>query len=177
VFSIVELAKLTRDLRAALDVVGSGEGAYGVGDLTEFCVGGPDANLRMKSHLARFLPGVSISPYAPDSQRSLSIIASDQEFLREPSSREYALLAKVKLADGVRPLFLICGQTAITNRAAAAYLRDNYHKISSNHGTVNRWCIVLCVVDRAVYGHRMTEQVADLSASAFSALVTAENQA
>ena len=28
-------------------------GTYGVGDLTEFCVGGPTANVRMQSHLAR----------------------------------------------------------------------------------------------------------------------------
>ena len=69
VFSIVELAKLMRDLRADLDVVGSGEGAYGVGDCTEFCVGGPTANVRMQSHLARFLPGVSILSFTPDSPR------------------------------------------------------------------------------------------------------------
>lgn len=70
VFSIVELAKLMRDLRADLDVVGSDEGSYGVGDRTEFCVGGPKANVRMKSHLARFLPGVSIRSSAPDPPKS-----------------------------------------------------------------------------------------------------------
>jgi hypothetical protein len=36
VFSMVELAKLMPDLTADLDVVGSGEGTYGVGDVTEF---------------------------------------------------------------------------------------------------------------------------------------------
>jgi hypothetical protein len=76
VFSIVELAKLIRDLRADLDVVGSGEGTYGVGDLTEFCVGGPTANVRMQSHLARFLPGVSIHSFAADSPRSAAIIVA-----------------------------------------------------------------------------------------------------
>src|SRR6266705_298380 len=62
VFSIVELAKLMRDLRADVDVVAAGEGTYGVGDLTEFCVGGPAANTRMRSHLARFLPGYRSFP-------------------------------------------------------------------------------------------------------------------
>jgi hypothetical protein len=62
VFSIVELAKLMRDLRADVDVVAAGEGTHGVGDLTEFCVGGPAANTRMQSHLARFLPGYRSFP-------------------------------------------------------------------------------------------------------------------
>jgi hypothetical protein len=101
----------------------------------------------------------------------------DATFLREPDSREYALLAKVKPPDSGRPLFLICGQTAITNRAAASYLRDNYRKISSAHGTTDRWCIVLRVVAPSVYSHQMTELAADASASAFSLLIAAEGQA
>lgn len=173
VFSIVELAKLMRDLRADLDVVGSGEGAYGVGDLTEFCVGGPTANVRMQSHLARFLPGVSILSFTPDSPRSAAIVTAGQEFLRERDSREYVLVARVKAPDGGRPLFLICGQTGITNRAAAAYLRDNYRTISSVHGAGENWCVVLRVVAPAVYGHQMTELAADLSGSAFAALTAA----
>ncbi len=80
-FSIVELAKLMRDLRADADVVGSGEGAYGVGDLTEFCVGGPAANMRMQSHPARFRPGVSVLSYAPGSEKPAAIITAGREFL------------------------------------------------------------------------------------------------
>lgn len=169
VFSIVELAKLMRDLRADLDVVGSGEGTYGVGDLTEFCVGGPTANLRMQSHLARFLPGVSVLSYAPGSGKPAAIVTAGREFLRERDTREYVLVAKVRLPDGGKPLFLICGQTGITNRAAASYLRDNYHRISSVHGDRENWCVVLCVVAPPVYGYQMTELTADVSASVFSA--------
>ena len=174
VFSIVELAKLMRDLRADLDVVGSGEGTYGVGDVTEFCVGGPTANVRMQSHLARFLPGVSIRSYASDSQKSGAIVAAGQEFLRERDSREYVLVAKARPPDRGQPLFLICGQTGITNRAAASYLRDNYRSISSAHGAGENWCVVLRVVAPSVYGHQMTELAADVSASAFSALAAAD---
>jgi hypothetical protein len=169
VFSIVELAKLMRDLRADLDVVSSVEGTYGVGDLTEFCVGGPTANVRMQSHLTRFLPGVSILPFASESPKSAAIVAAGQEFLRERDVREYVLVAKVRPADGGHPLFLICGQTGITNRAAASYLRDNYRAIASGHGTGENWCVVLRVVAPAVYGHQMTELAADVSAGAFSA--------
>ncbi len=177
VFSIVELAKLMRDLRADLEVVGSDEGTYGVGDLTEFCVGGPTANVRMQSHLARFLPGVSIRSYAPDSQKSAAIVAAGLEFLRERDSREYVLVAKVRLPDRGQPLFLICGQTGITNRAAASYLRDNYRRISSVHGAGENWCVVLRVVAPSVYGHQMTELAADVSTSAFSALAAANGPA
>jgi hypothetical protein len=169
VFSIVELAKLMRDLRADLDVVGSGEGTYGVGDVTEFCVGGPTANVRMQSHLGRFLPGVSIRSFAADSPKSAAIVAAGREFLRERDSREYVLVAKVRPSDGGHPLFLICGQTGITNRAAASYLRDNFRRISSAHGAGENWCVVLRVVAPSVYGHQMTELAADVSASAFAA--------
>ena len=75
----------------------------------------------------------------------------------------------MRLPDGGKPLFLICGQTGITNRAAASYLRDNYRRISSVHGVRENWSVVLCVVAPSVYGHQMTELAADVSASAFSA--------
>jgi hypothetical protein len=172
VFSIVELAKLMRDLRADLDVVSSDEGSYGVGDLTEFCVGGPSANMRMKSHLTHFLPGVTVLSYAPDSHKPATIAVGAEEFLREPDAREYVLVAKVRVADNGRPLFLVCGQTGITNRAAAAYLRDNYRRISSTHGDRENWCLVLRVLAPSVYGYQMTEVAADVSASAFPARVT-----
>jgi hypothetical protein len=177
VFSIVELAKLMRDLRADLDVVGSDEGTYGVGDHTEFCVGGPTANVRMQSHLARFLPGVSIRSAPPDSPDSGAIVTAGQEFLRERDSREYVLVARVRPPGRGQPLFLICGQTGITNRAAASYLRDSYRRISSAHGSGENWCIVLRVVAPSVYGHQMTELAADVSAAAFSAPATAQNPA
>ena len=177
VFSIVELAKLMRDLRADLDVVGSGEGAYGVGDVTEFCLGGPAANIRMQSHLARFLPGVSVLSYAPGAQEPAAIVAAGQEVLRERDAREYVLVAKVRLPDGGQPLFLICGQTSITNRAAASYLRDNYRRISSVHGNRENWCVVLRVVAPSVYGHQMTELAADVSASVFSVRAAADGSA
>jgi hypothetical protein len=168
VFSIVELAKLMRDLKADLDVVGSDEGTYGVGDLTEFCVGGPTANMRMQSHLARFLPGVSVLSYAPQEQKPAAIIVGSQEFLRERDSREYVLVARLRLPEGGKPLFLICGQTGITNRAAASYLRDNYRRISAVHGDAENWCVVLRVVAPSVYGHQMAELAADVSVSAQS---------
>lgn len=144
-----------------------------VGLITSLISGASVANVRMQSHLARFLPGVSIHSYAPDSQKSAAIVAGGREFLRERDSREYVLVAKVRLPDGGHPLFLICGQTGITNRAAASYLRDNYRRISSAHGARESWCVVLRVVAPSVYGHQMTELAADVSGSAFSALAAA----
>jgi hypothetical protein len=79
----------------------------------------------------------------------------------------------VRLPDGGHPLFLICGHTGITYRAAASYLRDNYRRISSVHGARESWCVVLRVVAPSVYGHQMTELAADVSESAFSALAAA----
>ena len=80
-------------------------------------------------------------------------------------------------AAGTGTLFLICGQTGITNRAAASYLRDNYRQISPVHGAGENWCVVLRVLAPSVYGHQMTELAADVSASAFSALAAADGPA
>jgi hypothetical protein len=120
--------------------------------------------------MARFLPGISVRSAPPDSSDSGAIVTVGQEFLRERGSREYVLVARVRPPGGGRPLFLISGQTGITNRAAASYLRDRYTEISSAHGAGENWCIVLRVIAPSVYGHQMTELAADLSASAFSAL-------
>ncbi len=47
----------------------------------------------MQSHLARFLPGISIRSFAADSPKSAATVAGGQEFLRERDSREYVLVA------------------------------------------------------------------------------------
>jgi hypothetical protein len=96
-------------------------------------------------------------------------VVGGKEFLRERDSREYALLAKIRSLDGGHPLFLIFGQTGITNRAGASYLRENFRAISSAHGAGENWCVVLCVVAPSVYGHEMTELAADVSSTAFAA--------
>ena len=127
----------------------------------------------MQSHLARFLPGVSIHSSPPDSPDAGAIVTAGQEFRRERDSREYVLVAKVRPPGGGHPLFLICGQTAITNRAAASYLRDRYREISSVHGAGGSWCIVLRVVAPSSYGHQMTELAADVSVSTFPGLTVA----
>lgn len=89
VAAVAALAKLTRDLRADLDVAGSGEGTYGAGDLTEFCVGGPAANARMQSHLVHFLPGVSVLSFDPHAPTSNAIVIAGRQFLRERDSVEH----------------------------------------------------------------------------------------
>ena len=174
-FSIVELAKLMRDLRADLDVAGADERAFGVGDVTEFCVGGPAANVRMRSHLARFLPGVTVTSASASSPVPSVIAVGGQEFVREPGSRDYVLVARLSPPGGRRPLFLICGQTAIANRAAASYLRDRYRAITSAHDAGENWCVILRVLAPGIYGHHLAEFAADLSASAFSRAAATES--
>jgi hypothetical protein len=129
----------------------------------------------MQSHLARFLPGVSVRSAPPDSPDPGAIVAAGQEFRRERDSREYVLVARVRPPGGGHPLFLICGQTAITNRAAASYLRERYGEISSAHGAGGSWCIVLRVVAPSIYGHQMTELAADVSVSTFPSLTAARD--
>ncbi|WP_420852675.1 hypothetical protein [Saccharomonospora piscinae] len=172
VAAVVELAAIARECGAAVVLKVQGQNALFDGDATtatEFCVGGPDANTRMAAHLATFLPGVSMDRYA-DVGVALTLRVGERVFTRTPREAEYVLLAKVPGGGrGGRPLFVVCGQTAVTNRAAARYLSDNYPTLVSRYGVDSRFCLMLEIVRPPVYGGRLVRECGDLTAAAFTA--------
>src|SRR5690606_8315146 len=65
VAAIVEIATVARECRANVVLKVQGQNVLFDDTLhsaTEFCVGGPEANTRMKAHLATFLPGADDGP-------------------------------------------------------------------------------------------------------------------
>jgi hypothetical protein len=172
VYALLEVGSLADELGCTVSVQSSDELREGVGDRTEFCIGGPDSNARAAAHLVAFVPGVTFRPYS-DAREPLGIVVGDQRFVREPDKREYALVAKFRPPNAANPVFLICGQTAITNRAAIHFVKDQYSTLRRSLASVDRFSLIVRVTAPDVYGHKMVELQEDVTATAFAPGTTA----
>lgn len=77
------------------------------------------------------------------------------------------LLARLTAAQrrDARPVFLFCGQRAITNQAATRYLARNHERLHRKHGN-NSFVLLLKVVNSQAYGPDVVELVADVTRAA-----------
>ena len=73
--------------------------------------------------------------------------------------------------DQSRPVFLFCGQTAITNQAATRYLARNHERLARKYGD-NSFVLLLKVVNSHAYGPDVAELVADVTRAAQTPLPT-----
>ncbi|MFE5887986.1 hypothetical protein ACWCQZ_37540 [Streptomyces sp. NPDC002285] len=173
VFALLELAALIKDCSAHAQIIPHDAARQGFGERTEFCVGGPASNRRMTAHLASLLPGVRVNVDAePGPDRGALQIGSER-YRVEVGKEEYALLARLTVGEsqGPRPVFLFCGQTAITNQAATRYLARNHERLTRKHGT-GSFVLLLKVVNSQAYGPDVVELVADVTRAAQAPLPT-----
>lgn len=166
VSAAVELAVLAKSSDVEPTIVLHHETIEGVGAQVEFCIGGPTSNQRTAAHLRWLLPGVSQDSYQEDPE-GLTLRVGSRVFRREPGTYEYVLVARIFVPDRRHPLFLVCGQTANTNHAAARYLVQQQDRLFAQYGGAARFCLVLRVVDRDAYGSNFVELVADVTGQAF----------
>ena len=99
-------------------------------------MGGPASNRRMAAHMHSLLPGVRVNAEPePGPDRGAFQIGSER-YRMEPGRTEYVLLARLTAGQGeeARPVFLFCGQRAITNQAATRYLARNHERLARKHG-------------------------------------------
>ncbi|MFE9401121.1 hypothetical protein ACFYNY_05020 [Streptomyces sp. NPDC006530] len=165
VFALLELASLIKDCGAHAQIIQHDLAQQGFGERTEFCLGGPYSNRRMAAHLVSLLPGVTMNVDAePGPDRGAFQIGSERYRL-ENGVVEYVLLARVAPAPDSRPVFLFCGQSAITNQAATRYLARNAEKLARKHGN-GSFCLLLKVVNSHAYGPDVVELVADVTRAA-----------
>jgi hypothetical protein len=171
VHALLELSALIKDCGAHLHVVTQETAQQGFGERTEFCVGGPGSNRRMAAHMAAMLPGVrvNIDP-EPGPDRGAFQIGGER-YRMDPGVTEYVLLARLTAGDRreARPVFLFCGQRAITNQAATRYLARNHERLSRKHGT-SSFVLLLKVINSQAYGPDVVELVADVTRAATTAL-------
>ncbi|TNM31603.1 hypothetical protein [Streptomyces sedi] len=167
VLALMELSAVVRDSGATAQLV-SGEGAQqSLGERTEFCLGGPVANRRTAAHLASLLPGVLVDTEAEGPDRGALHIGSERYRL-EPGVTEYVLLARLTAGEGERPVFLACGQRAVTHQAATRHLARHHARLARKHGTSGTFCLLLKVVNSQAYGADVVETVADVTKAATS---------
>ncbi|MFF7647547.1 hypothetical protein [Streptomyces canus] len=174
VFALLELSALIKDCGAHAEVITQDAARQGFGERTEFCVGGPTSNRRMMAHIAAMLPGVlvKVDPSEPGPIRMTYQIGSER-YLLEKGVAEYVLLARLTAGQPglTRPVFLFCGQTAITNQAATRYLARNHERLYRKYGN-NSFVLLLKVVNSQAYGPDVAELVADVTRAAQTPLPT-----
>lgn len=122
-------------------------------------------NNRVGQTLAARLPGVTVDTTA--SREIPAIVAGGQEFRRCRGEQDYALVAKFTPPGSARPVFLISGQTALSNRGAVHFLKRGYPSLFKSLESVDRFCIVVRVAATGTYGYQAADLAADLSATAF----------
>ncbi|MEW2113964.1 hypothetical protein AB0945_02000 [Streptomyces sp. NPDC005474] len=167
VFALLELAALIKDCNAHAQVVAHDATQQGFGERTEFCVGGPASNRRMLAHLQSLLPGVRVNvDTEPGPDRGAFQIGTERYRL-EAGKGEYVILARLTAGQSreARPVFLFCGQRAITNQAATRYLARNHERLARKHGG-NSFALLLKVVNSQAYGPDVVEVVTDITRAA-----------
>lgn len=162
----VELAMLAGELGCQVTVE-SGDFRGGNGDHTEFCVGGPlGSNARTAGHLAAHLPGVTIHPYSTR-EDSVAIAVGGEQYRFDRGNQAYALVAKFTPQESSRSVFLVCGQSAVSNQAAIHFLRREYQQVARQLASVERYCILIKASGIGTYDFHRAELVGDVTAAAF----------
>ncbi|MET8682605.1 hypothetical protein ABZV77_00115 [Streptomyces sp. NPDC004732] len=173
VFALIELAAVIKECGAHAQVVAHDAAQQGFGERTEFCVGSPVANRRMAAHMHSLLPGVRVNTEPePIPDRGAFQIGSERYRL-EAGLTEYVLLARLTADQGqeARPVFLFCGQRAVTSQAATRYLARHHEKLARKHGN-NSFVLLLKVVNSQAYGPDVVELVADVTRAAQTPIPT-----
>ena len=165
VFALLELSALIKDCHANARVVAHDGAQQGFGERTEFCLGGPASNRRMAAHLASLLPGVRVNTDGEPGPDRGSFRIGGENYRLEKGQSEYVLLARLTVGRDARPVFLFCGQRAITNQAATRYLARHHERLARKYGT-GSFVLLLKVVNSQAYGPDVVELVADVTRAA-----------
>ncbi|MFJ5552024.1 hypothetical protein [Streptomyces sp. NPDC093225] len=164
-FALLEISALIKDCGATVQIVVHDTARQGFGDRTEFCVGGPVSNTRTAAHLTSMLPGVRVDLSTEAGPDRGAIVVGGEPYRWEKDSLEHVLLARLATPEGGRPVFLISGQTAVSNQAAARYLARHHETLARKYGD-RPFCLLLKVINSAAYGPDVTELVADVTEAA-----------
>ncbi|MEV7521943.1 hypothetical protein [Streptomyces sp. NPDC091371] len=164
-FALLEISALIKDCGANVQIVTHDTARQGFGERAEFCVGGPSSNARTVAHLASMLPGVRILINTESGPDRGAITVGGETYRWEKGQVEYVLLARLTTGQGSRPVFLLSGQTAISNQAAARYLAKDHRALARKYGG-DSFCVLLKVINSDAYGPDVTELVADVTSAA-----------
>lgn len=166
VLALVSVASLAQRLGNVISVLPDDESRERHGSCSEICIGGPRSNARTEAHLATALPGVIVRPLSNRRDSSAFIVAGNRHLL-DHGKVDHALVARFPAGEAKHPVLLVCGQSAIANRAAVAYLMDNHRSLAQHVADVDRFCLLLRVESAKTFGVEATSLVADVTDAAF----------
>ncbi|MFI5638508.1 hypothetical protein ACIA8H_13935 [Streptomyces goshikiensis] len=164
-FALLEISALIKDCGANLQIVSHDGVRQGFGERAEFCVGGPAANVRTAAHLASMLPGVRVDLTTEAGPDRGSIQVGGEAYRWQKGQVDHVLLARLTTVPGTRPVFLISGQTAISNQAGARYLARHHEELARRYGK-DSFCVVLKVNNSDAYGPDVVDLLADVTRQA-----------
>ncbi|RSS83235.1 hypothetical protein [Streptomyces sp. WAC06614] len=164
-FALLEISALIKDCGASVQIVTHEDARQGFGERGEFCVGGPASNARTAAHLSSMLPGVRVDTGSEPGPERGAITVGGETYRWDKGTVEHVLLARLTTREGARPVFLLAGQTAVSNQAAARYLARHHERLAATYKD-RPFALVLKVVNSRAYGPDVTELVADVTAAA-----------
>lgn len=169
VSALLELSALIKDCGARPRIVQHDTARQGLGEVAEFCIGGPYSNRRMAAHLSNLLPGLTMNVESqPQEDRGMFTVGGET-YRAVWGVAEYVVLARLTGGEDGRPVFLLCGQSAVTNQAAARHLSRHHEALARKHGTNGSFVLLLKVVNSQAYGPDVVELVADVTREARTA--------
>jgi hypothetical protein len=166
VAALVELASVVKGLGGEVELVAAEEIPPALGRVPEFCVGGPSANARTAVHLRTLVPGVEVSSDTTSGPPELTV--GGQAFPYLHREQEHVVLVKVRPAGTRKPIFLVIGQRAASNLAAARYLAGHHDALRRKYSVNGRFCVILRVTQSSDYGTDLVELAHDATPEAFT---------
>jgi hypothetical protein len=167
--AMVELAAMVMACGGRSDLVGFDGAPAALGAEPEFCVGGPSTNPRTAAHLRLLLPGIRFE-HDDDRRRFLRIgDRPPRELPRNAGDGVvHAVVAKAYGSPAAAPVFLVCGATALSNRAAAHHLVRHHRDLARRHGTTDAFALLLSLRGLRSYGIDAMVETEDITDEAFA---------
>ncbi len=168
VASLIELASVIRECGGIPALLAPDENRPQSGRVAEYCVGGPLTNPRMAAYLRSEFPGITFAQL-PGKNEQLPFSVGGKEYLRTADREEFVLLARVQAPEPARPAFLLIGQTAESNLAAARLLAERHRELTATYPPGSTFCLLLRIGEPAAFGTDRVEIAADVTLAAQTA--------
>lgn len=160
ILTLFDVTKVAHELSAEIIIKPTDEARLTPGDQVEFCIGGIDSNPRTKVFLDKYFNGLKMKSYK-DSE-SLKIYTNNESFSYIKAKKAFSILAKFYPENKKNPVFLICGQTNISNRAAGYYLNSNFEDLYAKYKE-QPFCLIIGVEDFHLFGYKSAKLIGDFS--------------
>ena len=151
-------------------------------DRVEFCLGGPRANSRTEHLLRQYIPNVSMrdalaSSRVPDPRgHPQDIVLGDgsqnpARFTCERDHLEYAILARVVRSEPKKRIFIVAGQTSVTNLAAVSYLARHLDELHHRFGN-RSFCLIVLLTDSGGEHYENVDEYLEVSLNKYMKVST-----